>query len=341
MFSSLRKAASDFAPHASMIYAQFASGGYIVLSQVMLDDGASSTVYLVYQFIIITVFMTVLALIFERKERPTLTFSILCRIFGLAFVGLTLATNLLAAGLYFVSGTVETAVLNMLPVITFSISIMSQQEKLGIKTSWGQGKLLGTLLSVIGALTVVLWKGSPSIDPLKMSSTYWFLGTLLVILGVLASSSWILMLRPVVTVYPAVMSMNAIMSFFATLQGAAVAAITGHKPSEWRLSWNLELLNIFIGGILYNGLANLFVTWCVAKKGPIFVASFSPLAVVFATFLGVVFLGDALHIGSVVGAVVIVMGLYIFLWSKAKEEDCCSINDENPLDSPFISNSAP
>lgn len=49
--------------------------------------------------------------------------------------------------------------------------------------------------------------------------------------------------------------------------------------------------------IFYGGLVNLIITWCAGVKGPIFVASFSPLGLVFTTIFETVFLGDALDVG--------------------------------------------
>lgn len=63
---SLGVSASRFAPHASLIFVQASTGGYVVLSKVMLVRGISSTVFLLYQFLIATIFMATLALVCER-----------------------------------------------------------------------------------------------------------------------------------------------------------------------------------------------------------------------------------------------------------------------------------
>ncbi|KAL5990981.1 hypothetical protein ACLOJK_011887 [Asimina triloba] len=170
-------AAAKMAPHGSMIFVQLSSAAYAVLTRVILTQGISSTVFLFYQFAIATIFMAALAFIFER---------------------ITLSQNLLSACLYYISSSLEAAVINLNPVFTFILSIMFRQEELAIHTPWGKGKVFGTILSVSGALTLMLWKNSASSASSLTSSSLleWVLGLVMVLLGVLALSTWILLLGP-------------------------------------------------------------------------------------------------------------------------------------------------
>ncbi|KAL5990983.1 hypothetical protein ACLOJK_011889 [Asimina triloba] len=294
-------AAAKMAPHGSMIFVQLSSAAYVVLTRVVLTRGISSTVFLFYQFAIATIFMAALAFIFER---------------------ITVSLNLLSACLYYIPSSLEAAVLNLNPVFTFILSIISRQEELAIHTPWGKGKVFGTLLSVSGALTLMLWKDSASSASSLTSSSLleWVLGLVMVLLGVLALSTWILLLGPMTRRYPAEISLTAIMFFFGMLQTAIVAGVTSPKASEWKINLDLEIANVLFGGVFCCGMTNLFTTWCAGVKGPIFVASFAPLGLVFTTILEMAFLGDSLHCGSIIGSIMVVVGLYIHLWSKAKEE---------------------
>ncbi|XP_058094121.1 WAT1-related protein At4g01450-like [Magnolia sinica] len=336
---SLKKSAREIAPHGSLILGQIITASYIVLSKIILVQGISSSVFLVYQFILATIFISILAFIFERKKRPPLTRHILCWIFVLALVGVTFAQSMLAGALYFTTSAIESSVLNMIPAITYILSLISRQEKLEIHTLWGKGKIFGTLLSVSGALTLMLWHGSAA-NLMSTDLRNWLVGLVMVIVGVVAFSTWILMLEVVTKQYPVELSMTAIMFFFATLQTCVVAGILSHKASQWQLKWDLELLNIFIGGALNSGLANFFVAWCARLKGPVFVSSFSPLGLLFTTILESIFLGHTMHAGSVVGSVMIVMGLYIYLWSRAKEEVYQSMDGHDSLTSSLVSNNS-
>ncbi|XP_058094100.1 auxin-induced protein 5NG4-like isoform X2 [Magnolia sinica] len=307
------------APHAGMVIVQLISATYVVVSRVILIEGISSTVFLVYQFALATIITGSMAFIFER-DRPPLSISILGWIFILALTGVTLSQNLLSASLYYISSALESSVINMVPVFIYILSIISRQEKLEINTLWGKGKLCGTLVSVSGAFTLMLWKES-AVDLVSTTGWgEWALGLAMVVVGVVAFSAWIMLLRPVTRRYPAETSMTAIMLFFAMLQTTVVAAISSHKASQWRLKWDLELVNILYGAVFYSGLSNLITMWCASKKGPVFVASFAPLSLVFTSILEIILLGEALHIGSIVGSIMIIGGLYIYLWSKSKEE---------------------
>ncbi|GJN32634.1 hypothetical protein PR202_gb21150 [Eleusine coracana subsp. coracana] len=60
-------------------------------------------------------------------------------------------------------------------------------------------------------------------------------------------------------------------------------------------------------------------SWAVDKKGPAYPPMFSPLSVVFTVVLGSIFIGDDITVGSLIGTGMVIVGLYVFLWAKAKE----------------------
>lgn len=62
-------------------------------------------------------------------------------------------------------------------------------------------------------------------------------------------------------------------------------------------------------------------SWCIARRGPLFSAMFNPLCTVIVTVLAIPLLHEHLYIGSMIGAVAVVVGLYVVLWGKAKDYD--------------------
>lgn len=67
--------------------------------------------------------------------------------------------------------------------------------------------------------------------------------------------------RPMTKIYPAEISLNAMMFFLATLQTAPLACATSRKAFLWRLTWDLELINIFFGVCIYiyfSGATSVF-----------------------------------------------------------------------------------
>ncbi|KAL2515794.1 WAT1-related protein-like [Forsythia ovata] len=88
--------------------------------------------------------------------------------------------------------------------------------------------------------------------------------------------------------------------------------------------------------VIGNAVTFCVETWCIYKKGPIFVAMFKPLGIAMAALLGVIVLGNRLHIRSVIGAVVNVKGFYGVIWAQAKEQDkgeVCPDPDPDPASS--------
>ncbi|KAL0285115.1 UNVERIFIED_CONTAM: WAT1-related protein, partial [Sesamum calycinum] len=72
-------------------------------------------------------------------------------------------------------------------------------------------------------------------------------------------------------------------------------------------------------GIIVTGISYGLQVWVIEKKGPVFVAMFGPLALILAALLSALFLNETLHWGSVLGSVLLVVGLYSFLWGRNRE----------------------
>nr|GEW98705.1 zinc finger, CCHC-type [Tanacetum cinerariifolium] len=58
---------------------------------------------------------------------------------------------------------------------------------------------------------------------------------------------------------------------------------------------------------------------------------FKPLTIVIAVTMGVLFLGDSLNLGSVIGGIIITIGFYGVVWGKAKEEHAPLLDQTTPL----------
>ncbi|MBA0733218.1 hypothetical protein Gogos_017254, partial [Gossypium gossypioides] len=61
-------------------------------------------------------------------------------------------------------------------------------------------------------------------------------------------------------------------------------------------------------------------TWCLEKKGPVYVSMFKPLGIAVAVSLTVIFLGESLFLGSVIGSIIILVGFYTVIWGQANEK---------------------
>ncbi|TVU48366.1 hypothetical protein EJB05_08000, partial [Eragrostis curvula] len=74
-------------------------------------------------------------------------------------------------------------------------------------------------------------------------------------------------------------------------------------------------------GITCNGLAVFLQLWCNKKKGPVFVSMFGPLSTIMVAILAYFIFGENLYVGSIIGGVVVIVGLYMLLWGKDKDHE--------------------
>ncbi|KAE8692619.1 Mtn21-like protein, putative isoform 2 [Hibiscus syriacus] len=120
--------------------------------------------------------------------------------------------------------------------------------------------------------------------------------------------------------FPYLYSSTALMCVTGGMQGALVALCTVRDWSQWRLGWNVRLLAVayvvwnpricFVGvlGFMGSSFDESFV--CIY---------FQSLGVVFVAVLGSLLLDEKLYLGSIIGGLMIVCGVYVVLWGKAKE----------------------
>ncbi|EYU29715.1 hypothetical protein MIMGU_mgv11b0196341mg, partial [Erythranthe guttata] len=122
-------------------------------------------------------------------------------------------------------------------------------------------------------------------------------------------------------------------------QGPSILGISSHSDetltssSAWLIGGLLLTIDSLVASIFIIAQAlfgNVFqvsiIMWCVRRKGPLFASVFHPLGVIFATTMGIVILGEAFYLGSLLGSIVVVIGFYFVMWGKAKEAE--TIDDD-------------
>eukprot|EP01018_Ginkgo_biloba_P018341 Gb_01919 [translate_table: standard] len=100
---------------------------------------------------------------------------------------------------------------------------------------------------------------------------------------------------------------------------AVIAVILKQDPSAWAIAWDVKLLACVYSGVVSTGIAFTVMTWCVRRRGPLFVTMFNPLALIIVAIMSSIILNENFHLGSVLGAILIVAGLYLVIWGKGKE----------------------
>ncbi|XP_062080242.1 WAT1-related protein At1g25270-like [Humulus lupulus] len=323
----------ELKPALLMMVVQVAYAGVNVLYKLAANDGMNLKIIVAYRFVFATAFILPLAFFIERNARPKLTWRILFQAFLCGLFGGSLVQNLYIESLNVTSATFASAMSNLIPAITFILAVSFRLEKLNFGRSSGKAKVLGSLVGIGGAMLLTFYKGveiniwSTHIDLLKQSHVASpkeeygnrLLGCLLSVGSGTCYSLWLIIQAKMSKDYPCYYSSTALMSLMALIQTVAYALWTERDLNQWKLGWNIRLLSVAYSGAVASGLMVTMIAWCVHLRGPLFVSIFSPVMLVLVAIAGSLLLDEKLHLGSVLGGVLIVFGLYLVLWGKRKE----------------------
>ncbi|KAL5228876.1 hypothetical protein ABZP36_017141 [Zizania latifolia] len=324
-------------PYFAMICLQFGYAGMNVITKVSLNHGMSHYVLVVYRHAFATISIAPFALLLERKVRPKMTWSVFLQIFVLALLGPVIDQNFYYVGLKFTGPTFACAMSNILPAMTFVMAVIFRMENLDMRKVRCQAKVAGTLVTVAGAMMMTLYKGPlmqmawtshvqphgqggeapvAAVDP---SGREWFLGSLFVIIATLAWASLFILQTHTLKQYSAPLSLTTLICFVGTLQAIVVTFAMEHRPSVWTIGFDMNLLAAAYAGIVTSSIAYYVQGLVIQKTGPVFASAFSPLMMIIVAGMGSFILAEKIYLGAVLGAVLIVIGLYSVLWGKHKE----------------------
>ncbi|KAM7467365.1 hypothetical protein LguiB_014927 [Lonicera macranthoides] len=296
-----------FKPTMIMVLVQTIFAGANVFYKLVDNDGMNLKILMAYRLLFASAFMIPLALYVERGA---------------------LAQNLYVMSLALTSASFAAAMTNLIPPITYIMAITLRLEEFGWRTATGKAKVMGTLVALGGAMILTFYKGpqinmSTNVNLVHTSqapgpvaapahkSGQMILGSLLSLGCCISYALWLILQAKMAERYPCPYSATALTVFFGSFQGAIFAICTQSSWSQWKLGWNIGLLTIAYTGIVASGLMFTMVAWCVRKRGPLFVSVFNPLGLVLVTLVGSLLLDENLYLGSIVGAVLIVCGLYL------------------------------
>ncbi|KVI04945.1 Drug/metabolite transporter [Cynara cardunculus var. scolymus] len=290
-------------PYFAVIFLQFGNAGLVIIAKAALNHGMNHYTFAVYRNLIATLVITPFALFFESKGRPKLTISIFFKIMLLGFLEPVVDQNLYYAGMKYTTAT-------------FAI--------------------VGTLVTVGGAMimTVVAgptiglpWTKGSTTDHQQQSTTPPvspadnIKGSMMIIAGCVSWSFFYIVQAITLRSYPAELSLTALICAAGTMQGSIVTIIAERGNNEaWRLHLDAGLVTMVYGGVICSGLGYYLSGIIMKEKGPVFVTAFNPLSMVIVAVLGSIVLSEQMNLGRVLGAAVIVIGLYLVIWGKSKDE---------------------
>ncbi|XP_073275060.1 protein WALLS ARE THIN 1-like [Primulina huaijiensis] len=337
-----------FQLHLSMLALQFGYAGFHVVSRAALNMGISKIVFPVYRNILALFLLLPFAYFLEKKERPPLSWNLLLQFFLLAIVGITANQGFYLLGLDNTSPTFASAIQNSVPAITFLMAALLRIEKVRLDRKDGISKVAGTIFCVVGASVITLYKGPTIYSPAPhlrraaevaapavmalgdANGKNWTLGCIFLIGHCLSWSGWLVLQAPVLKKYPARLSFTSCQCFFGVIQFLVIAAFVERDPQAWLVHSGAELFSVFYAGVVASGIAFAVQIWCIDRGGPVFVAVYQPVQTLVVAIMASVALGEEFYLGGIIGAALIITGLYFVLWGKNEERKWAAI--QSPAD---------
>ncbi|KAG4131187.1 hypothetical protein ERO13_D09G191000v2 [Gossypium hirsutum] len=333
---------------AGLIGVQFFFAGNSVLLGYLMSLGLKPFTIVIFfsfsTFLVVSPF----AVHFERSKWPKqLTLKLIIQLVSISFSGVSLFQFLFLKGINLSSPAMATAMPNLAPALIFIIAWTCRLEKVALSCLYSKVKIAGTILCVLGALTMSLMqstvssKDATAMPPLTDVDTDMIFdkdkisGCLYLVAAVFVLSSNIVLQGITLGDLPAPMSLCALTSFIGMIITAIVQLVEDHAL-QWASPFvsfkDLIIFSLMAGAM--GGASVSFNGWAMKKRGPVFVSMFSPIGTVIAVVFSFITLGETISLGSFAGMLLMFTGLYVVLWAKRKELYCDieeGVDAEKPL----------
>ncbi|KAI3817742.1 hypothetical protein L1987_11540 [Smallanthus sonchifolius] len=327
-------------PYLGVLFLQLGYAVNNILVKSALNEGLNPYTFSVYRNVAAALAFGPFALYFERKIRTRMTVSVFWKIMLLALIEPVLDQILYYTGMKYTTATFAIAMCNVLPALTFVMAWIFRLEKVNVKKLHSQGKILGTVVTVGGAMVMTLvngplvplpWtKGDTEVHhalapTVMVSQNQHIKGAIMITAGCFCWASFYILQAMTLKEYPAQLSLTTLICMMGALQGTIVTLIIEKaKSGIWSMQNETEIVATLYSGIVRSG-ASYYVSGLVMKeKGPFFVTAFNPLGMVIVAIVSSFTFAERLVLGRVAGAFIIVLGLYLIIWGKSKDSSLSS-----------------
>nr|GMC59386.1 WAT1-related protein At5g40240-like isoform X1 [Ipomoea batatas] len=340
---------NEVLPFATMLIVETCEMSIVILGKAAMNAGLNSTVYVVYYNSLGTLLLLPYFVFYRRSRTHALpiSFSILHRCFILGLLGICLLQILAYIGINYSSPTLAAGIGNLMPGFTFILAVIFRMERLNLREITSQAKSLGTVVAITGAMVMTLYQGptlfgstdsestQPNLESTQQSllsqNSNWVLGGSLITLTCLMSSGWNILQTATLKEYPEQPTVVFFFCCFGTIQCMIYSAIAERSVDDWLPLPSIAIIAIVFSAVCGTVFRTNVLTWCLDKKGPLYVAMFKPVGVIIAAIMEIMFLGASLHLGSVIGAIISSAGFYTVLWGQSKENATLKLDDNATL----------
>ncbi|XP_052134442.1 WAT1-related protein At5g64700-like [Oryza glaberrima] len=320
----------EWLPAIFMVMLQTFTAGSLMLVKVVVDGGLFVCTLLTYRYLLGAVLVIPFAVSFENGKLKELKLKAFIWIFTSALVGFTVP------GLYYI-GLGDTSpgyainFYNIVPIAAFILAVLFRKEPLNMRSIVGIIKVIGALDCVGGTIIISLYKGKVlhmwptniiGYHPSKAATAFGhhhIRGTILLVISCLSLAVWYTVQAQMLKVFPYKYWSTVATCFVGCIEMAIIGVAMNREKATWKLKWNMSLITIIYSAILNTAAKFVMISWVVTRRGPTYPSMFCAVSVLFTTILDLLLLGHDLSVRSILGMLLILAGLYLFLWGKRKE----------------------
>ncbi|WZY69849.1 hypothetical protein YC2023_002089 [Brassica napus] len=328
-----------YKPVIALVLLQLTSAGVALFTKAAFMEGLNPTVFVVYRQAIATLFICPISFFsaWSKANKPSLGIRGFWWVALTAFFGVTVNQNAYFKGIDLSSSSMACAMTNLIPAVTFIISIIVGFERIKRRSLKSVAKVIGTGVCVGGAMAMTFLRGPKLLNAMlnQDNSNTWLLGCLCLLVSTFAWSSWLILQVPIANHCHDHLYTSSWTCFMATVASFFMALALGNTDlTSWKLDSSLKLSCCIYSG-LQLAVSFFLQAWCVSQKGPLFSALFNPLSTVIVTFFGALYLKEQTYLGRyafLLGALAIILGLYIVLWGKTEDylqEEATDLKQQN------------